>query len=435
MSVFRTIFNFVHLRLFQAICLAAAAAMSPWAAAQSVAQPAVQPAADVVLLQAARRAEPEVIETLRQLVLIESGSQHLPGLLQMADAVESRLKALGFATQRHKTTTGVGADTVLGTLQGQGTQKIMLMAHLDTVYPVGTLKTQPFKREGQRLYGPGIADDKGGVATILHGLKILADLGWRNYRTLTVLFNPDEEVGSRGSKDLIMQQADAHDVVLSFEPTGTHDHFGESLVLGAAGANTLTMEVKGRASHAGVSPAEGRNAVIELAHQLLQTKDAAKGIPGAQLQWTQVAANGPRNQIPASAVAHADVRSTVPGSDQQLADAVKAKVASSRAVPDTETTIQLGDGRPAFRAIPAASALAEKGQSIYLELGRKLQILPMIGGATDAAWAGRSGKAVVVESFGLPGYGYHARDEYIDIDGIVPRLYLMTRILQELGKP
>ena len=185
MSVFRTIFNFVHLRLFQAICLAAAAAMSPCAAAQSVAQPAVQPAADVVLLQAGRRAEPEVIETLRQLVLIESGSQHLPGLLQMADTVESRLKALGFATQRHKATTGVGADSVLGTLQGQGTQKILLMAHLDTVYPVGTLKAQPFKREGQRLYGPGIADDKGGVATILHGLKILADLGWRNKQWMT----------------------------------------------------------------------------------------------------------------------------------------------------------------------------------------------------------------------------------------------------------
>ena len=175
MSFFRTI---VRLRLFHSICLAAAS-MSPWAVAQSVAQPAAQSAADAVLLQAARRAEPEVIETLRQLVLIESGSQHLPGLLQMADAVESRLKALGFATQRHKATTGVGADSVLGTLQGQGTQKIMLMAHMDTVYPVGTLKAQPFKREGQRLYGPGIADDKGGVATILHGLKILADLGWR----------------------------------------------------------------------------------------------------------------------------------------------------------------------------------------------------------------------------------------------------------------
>ncbi len=399
------------------------------------AAPAAASGPDMPLLEAARRAEPEVIETLRQLVHIESGSLYVPGLLQMANAVETRLKALGFATQRHKVASGPGGDTVVGTMEGTGTRKIMLMAHLDTVYPLGTLQTQPYKREGDRLYGPGIADDKGGVAIILHGLKILVDQGWRDYRTLTVLFNPDEEIGSRGSKDLIMQTADAHDVVLSFEPTGTQAQLGESLVLGAAGANTITLEVKGRASHAGVAPGEGRNAVIELAHQVVQTRDIARDIPGAQLNWTQIGTNGPRNQIPATAVAYADVRSTVPGSDEKLVEALRAKVAASHLVPDTETTIKLGEGRPAFRAIPAARALAERAQSIYKELDRKLHIVPMIGGATDAAWAGRSGKATVLESLGLPGHGYHARDEYIDVAGIIPRLYLMTRLLQDIAKP
>lgn len=400
--------------------------------APAIAAPATP---DPALLAAAQRAEPELIDTLRQMVLIESGSQHVPGLLRMADLVEARLKGLGFATQRRKAVPGPGADIVLGTREGTGQKTILLMAHLDTVYPVGTLQTQPYKREGQRLYGPGIADDKGGVATILHGLQILAEQGWRDFRTLTVLFNPDEEIGSPGSKDLITQTADAHEVVLSFEPTGTRQQLGESLVLGASGANTITLEVKGRASHAGVSPDLGRNAVIELSHQLVQSRDIARAIPGAQLNWTQVVANGPRNQIPATAVAHADVRSTVPGSDQQVAEALRAKVASSRLVPDTETTVKLGEGRPAFRATPAAYTLAEKGQTIYGELGRTLNLVPMIGGATDAAYAGRSGKATVVESLGLPGAGYHARDEYIDIDGIVPRLYLMTRLLQEVVKP
>ena len=195
------------------------------------------------------------------------------------------------------------------------------------------------------------------------------------------------------------------------------------------------MEVRGRASHAGVAPEAGRNAVVELAHQVVQTRDIARSVAGAQLSWTQVMANGPRNQIPATAVAFADVRSTVPGSDQRLADALRAKVNEQRLVPDTETLIKLGDGRPAFLALPAARTLAEKGRTIYAELGRPLQIVPMIGGATDAAYASRAGKAVVVEGMGLPGFGYHARDEYIDIEGIVPRLYLMTRILQELGQP
>jgi glutamate carboxypeptidase len=103
-------------------------------------------------------------------------------------------------------------------------------------------------------------------------------------------------------------------------------------------------------------------------------------------------------------------------------------------VPDTETTVKIEVGRPAFVASDRGRALALEGQTIYAEIGRQLDIVPTTGGATDAGFANRSGKAVVVESFGLAGFGYHARDEYIDAGSIVPRLYLMTRMLTELGK-
>ncbi|MBA1993681.1 M20/M25/M40 family metallo-hydrolase, partial [Escherichia coli] len=89
------------------------------------------------------------------------------------------------------------------------------IAHLDTVYEHGILDTQPYKVDGNRIYGPGIADDKGGIAVILHSLKILQDTGWRDYAKLTVSFNPDEEVGSIGSGEIISELADQHDVVLS----------------------------------------------------------------------------------------------------------------------------------------------------------------------------------------------------------------------------
>jgi glutamate carboxypeptidase len=128
------------------------------------------------------------------------------------------------------------------------------------------------------------------------------------------------------------------------------------------------------------------------------------------------------------------VRLTIPGAEKPLLSALQAKVASSKLVPDTESNIQLVIGRPAFRAGPAGKALAEKAQQIYREIDRSLVLVPMIGGATDAAFAGRSGKATVVESFGLAGFGYHARDEYIDIESIVPRLYLTTRLLVDLGQ-
>jgi glutamate carboxypeptidase len=389
-----------------------------------------QAAPDAKLKAAAEQAQPALIDTLHEMVLIESGSGDAEGLKKMADFTEARLKALGARTERRKTTRGTGADIVIGTFEGTGSKKLMLIAHMDTVYQKGVLATQPYRVDGSRIYGPGIADDKGGIAVILHSLKILSEAGWRDYARLTVQFNPDEEVGSIGSGEFISELADQHDVVLSCEPTGT-EH--ESLLLGASGTATGTMEVKGLASHAGAAPQRGRNALIELAHQLLQTRDIAKSIPGTQLNWTTATAGTVRNQIPDKAVAGADIRVTVADGVQKLQAALDEKV-KDKLIPDTETTVMIKVGRPAFTAGDAGRTLAHQGQAIYAEIDRKLDVSEMTGGATDAGFANRSGKAVVVESFGLAGFGYHARDEYIDTDSIVPRLYLMTRMLTELGK-
>jgi glutamate carboxypeptidase len=396
---------------------------------------AAQAAPDAALLAAANKEQPALIDSLKQMTLIETGSGDADGLAKLANLIDDRLKANGFKTERIKTTVGAGADIVVGTKTGTGKRKIMLQSHMDTVYPSGILESQPLKQDGNRLYGPGIADDKGGVAVILHTTKILADAGWKDYATFTVMINPDEEVGSRGSRDTIMKLADQNDVVLSFEPSTAKDVAkGEPLTLGAAGIATATMEVKGRAAHAGAAPELGRNALIELAYQMLQTKDLAKDIPGATLNWDNARATQALNQIPPYAVALGDVRVTQTGAEDKLRAALEAKVASGHLVPDTQTTVKLELGRPAFVASPAGRALAERARAIYAEIDRPLEFVPMIGGGTDAGYANKSGKAVVLESFGLPGFGYHARDEYIEIDSIVPRLYLATRILMDIGK-
>jgi glutamate carboxypeptidase len=387
-------------------------------------------APDETLKSAAEQAKPALIETLKQMVLIESGSSDVAGVKKMADFTEGRLKALGAATERRKVSRGPGGDIVIATFTGTGTKKLMLMAHMDTVYEHGILATEPYKVDGDKIYGPGIADDKGGLATVLHALKILKDQGWRDYAKLTVLFNPDEEIGSIGSGEFISELADQHDVVLSCEPTAAGH---EALLLGASGTATGMIEVTGRASHAGAAPDRGRNALIELAHQLLQTKDLAKSIFGTQLNWTTAKAGIVRNQIPEHASAIADIRVTNPDGLQKLQAALDEK-AKDKLVPDTETGFTIELGRPPFIASDRGRALAKEGRAIYAEIGRELGIADMTGGATDAGYANRSGKAIVVESFGLAGFGYHARDEYIDTNSIVPRLYLMTRMLMELGK-
>ena len=401
-----------------------------WAAAAPV-----HAAADPALLDAARRAQPAVVESLKDMVMIESGSANVEGLTKMADYTERRLKELGAQTERIKGTQGPGT-IVKGTFNGTGKKRLMLMAHMDTVYQPNTLATQPYRLDGNKLYGPGIADDKGGIAVILHALKILNDAGWKNYARVTVLFNADEEIGSVGSGELIATLADEHDVVFSCEPTGAKGIAkNEGLLLGAAGTATATLEVKGRASHAGAAPELGRNALIELSHQLLATRDVAKSVPGSQLNWTYSRVGEVRNQIPERAVATGDVRTTAAGAAEKLQAALQDKVkATGPLVPDTETTVTMLVGRPAYVASEASRALAKQAQTIYAELdGRELMLVPSTGGATDAGFAGRSGKALVLESFGLAGWGYHARDEYIELDSIVPRIYLMTRMLASVA--
>ena len=407
--------------------VALAALLAAWLPAGPV------PAApDARWLAAAEKAQPAVIESLKQMVLIESGSTDKAGLAQMAALVDQRLQALGFSTERHRL--GDSADAVIGTRHGSGKARIMLLAHMDTVYPPGVLASQPLKLEGNRLYGPGSADAKGGIAILLHALQLLLDGGWRDFATITVVVNGDEETGSASSGELIASLGAQHDVVLSFEPSAAKTVVeGEPLTLGTAGVGSATLEVKGRAAHAGAAPDQGRNAVIELSHQLLQTRDVAKDIPGAQLNWTTLRTDNPTNQIPALAVAVGDVRILRPGADAALNAALQAKL-GQRLVPDTEASLKLELHRPPFVAGERGRALFDKAKAIYAEIDRPLGFGAMGGGGTDAAFAARSGKPVVLESFGLPGSGYHATDEYIEIDAIVPRLYLVSRLRVELGR-
>ena len=409
--------------LLAALVIAAAAAATGAAAA-----------ADDKLLAAARAEEPALIESLKEMVTIESGTMDAPGLGRITDYAERRLKALGMQVERRAASNAKGS-MLIGRLQGNGRRKLMLIAHLDTIYWPGTLASQPIKLDGDKLYGPGIADAKGGVAVILHSLAILKAAGWHDYAQLTVLFNTDEESQSAGSGETIASVAEQHDVVLSYEPTAAKAVAKtEGVLLAAAGTATATLTVKGRSSHAGAAPEQGRNALVELAHQIGQTADIAKGIPGAQLNWTEASSGKVRNQIPDQASASADVRLTAADAAQKLEAALKARVAEHK-VPDTETSITLNIGRPPFAGDARTLALAQRARAIYAELdGRALQLVPGTGGGTDAGYASRSGKPAVLESMGLPGWGYHAKDEYIELDSIVPRLYLSTRLLMDLGR-
>lgn len=385
--------------------------------------------------KAAIAQQPQVLETLKTLVSMESGTMDAPGLARVADYLQGRLSALGAQVER-RSLEGVKGEVVIGRYTGTGARRLMLIAHMDTIYAPGTLATEPIRVENDRLYGPGVADSKGGIAVVLHSLQLLREIGWKDYAQLTILFNGDEESQSAGSGDLIAALGSEHDFVLSYEPTAAKSVLRtEGVLLAAAGTGTVVLEVKGRAAHAGAAPDEGRNALIELSHQILQTSLIATQIPGAQLNWTQASSGSVRNQIPDFATASADLRLTAPDAAARLQQQLD-KLALVRQVPDTEVRYTVRIGRPPFASFDGRSLeLAKKARVIYSELdGRPLIFLPATGAGTDAGFASRSGKPAVLESLGLAGWGYHAKNEYIEIDSIVPRLYLTTRLLMDLGR-
>ncbi len=386
---------------------------------------------NAALLAAAQQEQPQVIATLRDLVAMETGSGLAEGLGQSASYLKQRLERLGAIVTLVPLTTGSGTN-VIGRFEGTGKVTIMLLAHQDTVYASGTVAKKPFRIEGTRAIGPGIADDKGGIANILHTLALLQRAGFHNYKRLTVLFNADEEVGSPGSNALITQTAAEHDYVFSCEPG---EDGGNGLALATSGIGIAVMEVTGRSSHAGVAPEAGRNALVELAYQILQTSDLSQPATGLKLSWTLATAGDKRNIIPESAKATADVRVWKNSQYQEIEQTLIARTAKHY-VPDTTVKITVIPGRPAFESKVEAVRLAAVAKRIYAQTGHDLvySTTPW-GGGTDAAYASLSGKPVVLEGLGFVGFNYHSsKDEYIDLTSIPPRLYLLSSLIMEVSR-
>ena len=388
---------------------------------------------DNALFDAATSEQPAVVKTLEQLVNIETGTGDVEGIAVAGKYLEDHLKALGFTVTRHKAASPAVGDNIVGRLKGaldgRGGKSLLLISHMDTVYPRGMLAKAPFRIEGNRAYGPGIADDKGGNAVILHTLKLLKTYGFRDFGTITVLFNTDEEKGSFGSRDLIQEEAGKADYVLSFEPTSAER---ESMTLGTSGIAYVQANITGRASHAGAAPEQGVNALVEASDLVLRTMDIDDKAKGLRFNWTIAKAGAVSNIIPASATLNADVR-YARAEDFEAAMKTLESRAQMKKLPDAEVAIVVKAGRPAFNAGPGGRLLIDKAVNFYKEAGGSLQIDERTGGGTDAAYAALSGKPVI-ESLGLPGSGYHSdKAEYVLLDAIPRRLYMATRMVMDLG--
>ncbi|WP_027908807.1 M20/M25/M40 family metallo-hydrolase [Pseudomonas sp. URMO17WK12:I4] len=379
------------------------------------------------LLKKAQAEQKPYLATVEQLVNVDTGTGQEPGLKTVSALLVERLEALGAKVETSPASPSAG-DNIVGTFKGTGTKSFLLMVHYDTVFLPGTAAKRPFKVEGERAYGPGVADAKGGVAMILHSLKLLQDEKFEGFGTLTVLFNPDEETGSAGSKTIIAELARKHDYVFSYEPPDK-----DAVTVATNGINGVMLEVKGKSSHAGSAPEAGRNAAMELAHQMLQLKDLGDPAKGTTVNWTMVNAGDKRNIIPSSASAEADMRySDLSESERVLADA--QRLVEKKLIDGTEVTVRLEKGRPPLAKNAASERLAKDAQALYAKIDRTIEPIAMRFG-TDAGYAYVPGsdKPAVLETMGVVGAGLHADDEYIELSSIAPRLYLTVALIRQLS--
>jgi glutamate carboxypeptidase len=389
----------------------------------------------------AKKEKPALIDTLKELTSIESGSADREGLDRIAAVLSARFSALGGKVETIEpgpeiykmfdTPEKIGS-MVKATFTGTGTKKILLLAHMDTVYPRGTIAKQPFRIADDLVWGLGIADDRHGIAVILHTLSILRALGFRDYGTLTVLVNGDEEVSSPASRFVITRLGKEHDAVLSFEGAGSPT--ADQIRLATSGIGAATITVRGQASHAGSAPERGVNALYELSHQILQARDLSDPTVGRQVNWTLSRAGVVRNMIPPEATAQADIRvdrvADLDGIEQTLRERIKNKL-----LPDSKVEVTFERRRPPLQATDASRALAAHAGKVYEEIGLKLSVRDRpTGGGTDAAFAALETKAPVLEGFGLRGFGSHSTNaEYIVGPSIEPRLYLATRMIMDIS--
>jgi glutamate carboxypeptidase len=395
--------------------------------------------ADAPVQAQARAHKGPLLDTLKELVSIESGSRDLEGLAKLADVIAGRLRALGGEVELIQSADVYKmADTpektgriVRATFRGTGSRKIMMIAHMDTVYLRGMLAKQPFRIDGDRAYGLGISDDKQGIAVILHTVAMLQALNFRDYGTLTVLINADEEISSPSSRALLTRLGTEHDATLSYEASRVES---DKVALATAGIGSFTLRVTGKASHAGAAPQLGVNAVYELAHQMLQTRDLSEPATGLKMNWTIAKGGSNRNVIPAEAEASADVRVLRVADYDRIEAAVRERV-KKQLLPEAKVELLFERRRPPLEASPASLAMAKHAQGIYKELGMDLVVDAVAeGGGTDAAFAALQTKNAVVERFGLRGFGAHSNDdEYILISSIEPRLYLAARLVMDLA--
>ena len=366
---------------------------------------------------------PEMLAILKELVECESPSSNQSALRDLALLLGNRFSQAGATIEFIPAPDGV--DRLLATFDGidRPLRPALLIGHFDTVWPIGTLNRMPYREDESRAYGPGVYDMKSGIVMIEFALRAIESLAMRPPRDVQVLLTPDEETGSRNSRQLIETLARESEYVLVLEPSLDDG----VLKTARKGGSQYAIHISGRAAHAGVEPEKGANAVIELAHQVIAIEQLADIERGTTASPTVIEGGTVTNVIPESANVKVDVRASTLPEAERVDRAVRAL---SPYNPDCGISIAGGINRPPMERSTEGVALFERARSIGADLGLDLRE-GSTGGGSDGNFTAAVG-VPTLDGLGAIGGGAHSVDEHIVKRSLVERTALLASLLMSL---
>ncbi|MHB8757674.1 MAG: M20 family metallopeptidase [Bacillota bacterium] len=373
-----------------------------------------------------------IFETLKELVELESPSSDKAALDRFSERLAGLWQAAGAQVEvlrqgragNHLLVHVPGMAKPSGASGTDAEKPLLLLGHMDTVWEVGELARRPVRVEGDRAYGPGINDMKGGHIQALYAVKALQALGRGPRRPLTILCNSDEETGSHTSRPFIEAEARKSEAVLVLEPPNDGDG---SLKTWRKGVGAYQVKAVGRAAHAGADPEKGISAIHELAHQVIALQALNRPDSGTTVNVGVIRGGTRSNVIPAEATASVDVRVMNQAEGERIDKAIRAL---RPVLPGGALEITGGLNRPPMEPSAGNLALYEKARTLAAELGFEIAA-GGTGGGSDGNFTAALGLPTL-DGLGAYGDGGHAVTEHVVVSALPIRAALLARLLETL---
>ncbi len=365
------------------------------------------------------------LDELRDVCAIDSDSHNKAGLDKMATYLEARMRGLGMdVTIVEQEQWG---NDLIGTLQGEGEGSVLLLGHMDTVYPIGTAARRPMRVEDGIAYGPGVIDMKGGILLGFYAIEALLALSYRAFGEIRFLCVSDEEISVRHSLPLMRRACEGCTGALVLEAARANG----DIVSVRKGNAWYTLTAQGRSAHAGVEPEKGRNAILEIAYQTQQLTSLNGWREGISINPGSISGGTAPNVVPESAMARFDLR-FLHTEDRLATEARWHEMLKKHCIPEVETTLMLEpDSRNPMALSPASQKMATMAKDIAAILGFPLHDTTT-GGASDGSFVTDYG-IPTLDGLGPIGGRDHSPYEYLLLDSIAPRAALLAGLIAHIA--